>query len=118
MLCLSVIVCGGSLIAKAAPPQKKQPPPVSSVDVLMLSDLHFDPFYDPARMGELKSAPISQWPAILSKPASEGRVGSFAELQSGCGVRGTDSPWPLIVASLREATQRQRAPLFVTVSGD
>lgn len=83
----------------------------------MLSDLHFDPFYDPAKFSELRRAPITQWPAILSKPDSDTRVSAFTELQTGCGVRGADSPWPLILASLREA-RRQPAPLFVTVSGD
>ncbi len=84
----------------------------------MLSDLHFDPFYDPAKIAELRRAPISEWPSILSKPDSANRANSFAELQSECGVRGADSPWPLIVASLREAKQHEPAPVFVTLSGD
>jgi sphingomyelin phosphodiesterase acid-like 3 len=88
------------------------------VDVVMLSDLHFDPFYDPAKFSELRSAPISAWPAILSKPESASRAKNFADLQNECGVRGVDSPWPLVVGSLRQAKQQQPAPLFVTVSGD
>ena len=84
----------------------------------MLSDLHFDPFYDPAKFTELRRAPITEWPAILSMADSATRVSSFSELQSGCGVRGSDSPWPLVLTSLREAKRTQPAPLFVTVSGD
>jgi sphingomyelin phosphodiesterase acid-like 3 len=84
----------------------------------MLSDLHYDPFYDPAKLSELRRAPITEWPAILSKPDSDTRVGTFSQLQSACGVRGADSSWPLVLAALRQAKQRQAAPLFVTVSGD
>ncbi len=84
----------------------------------MLSDLHFDPFYDPAKLSELHHAPIAEWPAILSKPDSATRVSTFSGLQSACGVRGTDSPWPLVLSALRQAKQQQPAPLFVTVSGD
>jgi sphingomyelin phosphodiesterase acid-like 3 len=84
----------------------------------MLSDLHFDPFSDPAKISELRHAAISEWPAILSKPDSATRVSTFSQLQSACGVRGADSPWPLVLAALREAKQQRPAPLFVTVSGD
>jgi sphingomyelin phosphodiesterase acid-like 3 len=84
----------------------------------MLSDLHFDPFYDPAKFTELRHAPITGWAAILSKPDSATRVSAFSELQRACGVRGTDSPWPLVLTALREAKRTQPAPLFVTVSGD
>jgi sphingomyelin phosphodiesterase acid-like 3 len=84
----------------------------------MLSDLHFDPFYDPAKFTELRHAPVAEWPAILSKPDSATRVGAFSELQSSCGVRGSDSPWSLVLTALRQAKQTRPAPLFVTVSGD
>jgi len=92
--------------------------PVQSVDVLMLSDIHFDPFFDPAKIGDLRRDPIAEWPAILSKPDSANRVNVFSQLQSGCAVRGTDSPWALVVSSLHQARQREAAPLFITVSGD
>ena len=98
-------------------PRPQRPTPAGT-DVVMLSDLHFDPFYDPARISELRRAPIAEWPAILSQPESATRVNIFSQLQSACGVRGTDSPWPLVITALREAKQVQPAPLFVTVSGD
>lgn len=109
-------VCAASAVA--APQRRQRRPKPSTVDVLMLSDLHFDPFYDPAKFSELRSAPVSEWPAILSKPESASRAASFTELQSSCGVRGVDSPWSLVVSSLREAKQQEPAPLFGIVSGD
>lgn len=102
--------------AWSAPRPRRSPPPTT--DVVMLSDLHFDPFYDPAKFGELRHAPITQWAAILSKQESATRVSAFSDLQRACGVRGADSPWSLVLTALREARQVQPSPMFVTVSGD
>ena len=84
----------------------------------MLGDIHFDPFYDPAKLAALQREPITRWAAILSGPDSASRVATFTQLQSGCAVRGTDSPWSLVVSAIREAKLQQPKPLFVTVSGD
>ena len=84
----------------------------------MLSDFHFDPLFDPAKLPELRRAPITEWPAILSRPDSATRVSAFSDLQRACGVRGADSPWPLVLSALREVKRVRPAPLFVTVSGD
>jgi sphingomyelin phosphodiesterase acid-like 3 len=83
----------------------------------MLSDLHFDPFHDPAKIGALRRAPTAEWPAILDQPDSDTQLSSFSELQRACSIRGADSTWTLVQSSLREASQ-QPAPLFITVSGD
>jgi sphingomyelin phosphodiesterase acid-like 3 len=92
--------------------------PPGTVDVLMLSDLHFDPFHDPAKIGALRRAPIAEWPAILGKPDSATQLSTFSELQRACSIRGADSTWSLVQASLHEAAQQEPAPLFITVSGD
>lgn len=84
----------------------------------MFSDVHFDPFHDPAKINALRRAPITEWPAILDKPDSATRLSAFTELQRACSVRGADSTWGLVQSSLREAVQQQPAPLFITVSGD
>lgn len=104
------------MTAWCAPRPRRSPP--ASTDVLMLSDPHFDPFFDPAKIPDLRRAPIAEWPAILSRPDSATRVAAFSELQRACGVRGSDSAWPLVVSALRAAKQTQPNPLFVTVTGD
>jgi sphingomyelin phosphodiesterase acid-like 3 len=86
--------------------------------VLMLSDIHLDPFHDPAKFPELRAAPIAEWAAILSSPPSTTQVADFTKLQSTCGARGIDTPAALLEASLRAAHTQQPRPLFVTVSGD
>ena len=36
-----------------------QAPKAETVPVVMLSDIHFDPFHDPAKFEKLRAAPIS-----------------------------------------------------------
>ena len=90
----------------------------STVPVVMLSDIHFDPFHDPAKFTRLREEPVSGWPAVLSGPDSPTRTTDVAALQEACAVRGIDTPWTLLQSSLSEAHKRQPKPLFVTVSGD
>ena len=41
-----------------------------TVPALLVSDIHFDPFHDPARAARLVDAPVSEWNAILAEPPS------------------------------------------------
>lgn len=84
----------------------------------MLSDLHFDPFHDPAKFAQLESSTVDRWAAILSEPDSRTQAEDFAALQKTCKSKGVDTPWPLLKASLADAAAREPQPLFVTVSGD
>lgn len=99
-------------------PVKHRAVPARTASVVMLSDLHFDPLYDPAKVAELRKASVAEWAAILSSPASPSRAERFDVLQTSCHVRGADSPWPLVRVSLQQAKLREPKPLFVTVSGD
>lgn len=90
----------------------------STVPVVMLSDIHFDPFHDPAKFARLRAEPVNRWPVVLSVPDSPTRTTDVAALQEACPVRGVDTPWTLLQASLKEAHRQQPKPLFVTVSGD
>jgi len=99
-------------------PARKHAPPLQTADVVMLSDLHFDPLYDPAKASELRKAPVSEWAAILSRPASPSRAADFNALQTSCKVRGADSAWSLVRASLQYAKLREAKPLFVIIGGD
>ena len=84
----------------------------------MLSDLHFDPYRDPAKVSALRAAPAMQWAKILSDPASVTQTQDYAALQSACHARGVDSSWDLVGSSLKAAHTQDPQPLFVTVSGD
>jgi sphingomyelin phosphodiesterase acid-like 3 len=105
-------------LSLAAPTLHAQAHAAADVPVLMLSDIHLDPFHDPAKLPQLRKAPVAAWQAILDAPPSATQVADFTRLQSTCGARGIDTPPALLEASLKAAQTRQPHPLFVTVSGD
>ncbi|HZL28084.1 MAG TPA: metallophosphoesterase [Acidobacteriaceae bacterium] len=89
-----------------------------SVPVVMLSDIHFDPFHDPAKFDKLRAAPVAEWSKILAEPDSPTQLADATKLARGCGTRGMDTPWVLLESSLAAAHSHSPHPLFVTVSGD
>lgn len=84
----------------------------------MVSDIHLDPFYDPAKAKQLVAAPVSEWAKILSSPDSPGRADSYAALQKTCGAKGEDTSNALFQSSLRAMRSQSAHARFVTVSGD
>jgi sphingomyelin phosphodiesterase acid-like 3 len=94
------------------------PAAAQTVPVLLLSDIHLDPFHDPAKVAQLRAAPVEGWAAILDGPPSATQAADFERLQSGCGARGVDTAEELFASALKAAHAQQAQPLFVTVSGD
>ncbi len=114
LLSLFALLSLTPLAAAAAPPSH----PAATVPVLMLSDIHLDPFHDPAKFAQLRTAPASAWAAILYAPPSPTQAADFASLQSTCGARGVDTPPALLSSALHATHTQQPNPLFVTLSGD
>jgi len=94
------------------------PAPAAPVNILMLSDIHFDPFHDPAKVAQLIGSSAGQWQAVLAAPDSPTQAQDFARLQKTCKAKGVDTPYTLLASSLAAERAQQAAPLFVTVSGD
>jgi sphingomyelin phosphodiesterase acid-like 3 len=92
--------------------------PPANVPVLMLSDIHLDPFHDPAKFSQLRTAPAAAWAAILDGTPSPTQADDFARLQSTCSASGIDTSIEVLNATLIAAQKQQPSPLFVTVSGD
>ena len=90
----------------------------ATILVLMLSDLHFDPFRDPAKVARLAATPVAGWEAILSEPDSSTQAASFAALQSTCSAKSLDTDHALLLASLKAAKAQTTGLKFVTISGD
>jgi sphingomyelin phosphodiesterase acid-like 3 len=91
----------------------------STVSAVMLSDLHLDPFHDPAKVPLLVKAPLEQWEAILRSPDSATQEADFAEVQKTCkGKQTFDSPYALMIGGLLAAKAQAPNAQFVTVSGD
>ena len=88
-----------------------------TIPVLMLSDLHFDPFRNAAKVPKLAAAPTSEWAAILDQPDSEADLKNAAPAQA-CGTKGADSSYALLTSSLKAEKEHAAGARFVTISGD
>ena len=98
--------------------QTRPPLPTATVPVLMLSDLHFDPFRDPAKVAKLAAAPLADWTKILTAPAFDDRAAAYASLEAACRAKGEDSDFDLLSSSLRAEKAAVPKPEFITISGD
>jgi sphingomyelin phosphodiesterase acid-like 3 len=88
------------------------------VQALFVSDIHFEPFWDPVKAERLAAAPVAEWKAILAAPDSSDREGRFAELQETCHAKGEDTSEVLLESSLRAMHEQAGGARFVLVSGD
>jgi sphingomyelin phosphodiesterase acid-like 3 len=88
------------------------------VPALFLSDVHLDPFSDPAKVAKLNDSPAAEWPAILSAPDSPTQAKDFAALQAACPTKGIDTPYVLWRSSLSAIHTDAAQARFVTLSGD
>jgi sphingomyelin phosphodiesterase acid-like 3 len=93
-------------------------PASSGVQVLLVSDVHFDPFRDPAKVPQLAAAPVEQWRSILDSPASPDRDARLAALDKSCHTRGSDTDEALFVASLHAIHAQARNVKFAAMAGD
>jgi sphingomyelin phosphodiesterase acid-like 3 len=89
-----------------------------TISALLVSDIHFDPFHDPAKARQLVDAPVSQWSSILAAPSSPNQQQAFADLQQKCHGRGVDTPYALLRSSLQAMESHESDVKFITVSGD
>ncbi len=103
----------------SAPAQTAPRPETGTIPVLMLSDIHFDPFRDPAKAAKLAAAPVAEWEAILKQPNSPTQAADFAALQKTCGAtKGLDTDHTLFSSALEAARTHAAGAKFVTISGD
>jgi sphingomyelin phosphodiesterase acid-like 3 len=112
--CLFLLV--GAAIAQVIHPA--QQPTKATIPVLLLSDIHFEPFWDPAKAPQLAAAPVSQWRAILASEPSLDHEQRFAALQQTCHARGVDTSFALFDSSLKAMRSQAADAKFVTLSGD
>jgi sphingomyelin phosphodiesterase acid-like 3 len=106
----------GAAFAQSGQPVK--PPAKATVPALLLSDIHFEPFWDPAKVPQLAAAPLSEWNSILAAPPSPGQQQSFSALQQSCHTRGFDTSFALFDSSLKAMRSHAAGVKFVAVSGD
>jgi sphingomyelin phosphodiesterase acid-like 3 len=90
----------------------------STVTALFVSDIHFEPFRDPAKVQQLAAAPVAQWKGILAASDSSDREARFALIEKTCHTRGEDTDFALLQSSLHAIKKHAAGVKFVTVSGD
>jgi sphingomyelin phosphodiesterase acid-like 3 len=116
ILLMCVVLFTSAAVAQSSQPAKQ--PATATVHALLLSDIHFEPFWDPAKAPQLAAAPVSEWKAILSASPSPDREQRFTALQQSCHARGSDTSYVLFDSSLKAMHNHAAGIKFVTVSGD
>lgn len=116
MLQIAFLLFTGASLAQSTHPVA--PPAKVTIPALLLSDIHFEPFWDPAKAPQLAAAPASQWKAILAAAPSPEQQQRFAALQQSCHARGADTSFALFDSSLKAMRAHAAGVKFVTVSGD
>jgi sphingomyelin phosphodiesterase acid-like 3 len=93
-------------------------PATVSITALLVSDVHFEPFWDPAKVPQLAAAPVSGWNEILAASSSPDQAQRFAALQQTCKARGEDTSYTLLTSSLDAMRAQAAGARFITISGD
>jgi len=93
-------------------------PAAATVPALMLSDIHFEPFFDPGKAMQLAAAPVGAWKGILAGAPLADREQRFAALEQTCQTRGEDTSFSLLESSLQAMRKDAAGARFVAVSGD
>jgi sphingomyelin phosphodiesterase acid-like 3 len=113
-LILNVTVC--RTVAQGATVHKATTE--NTVKALFVSDIHFEPFWDPEKAVKLAAAPASDWKRILAAPESADRPERWAAIEKACPTRGEDTTFSLYDSSLRAIRHEAADAGFATVSGD
>jgi sphingomyelin phosphodiesterase acid-like 3 len=104
--------------AQTAAPRATPHASPSPVHVVLISDIHFEPFWDPGKVPQLAAAPPSRWKAIFASAASPDRDAQWAALEQKCPARGSDTAYALYAATLKGIGTIASDAKFITVSGD
>ncbi len=85
---------------------------------LMVSDTHFNPFHDPAKVKQLEATPASGWETIFARGDSPTQTQDFEELRTACKLRGIDTPYSLFASAISAIHRDAAGASFITISGD
>lgn len=104
--------------ASEARAEAKTTAPAETVQALFVSDIHFDPFIDPAKIPLLAEANPSEWAKVLAAAPSVDRSARYAAIQKTCPTRGEDTSYALLNSSLQAIRKEAVGARFATISGD
>jgi sphingomyelin phosphodiesterase acid-like 3 len=117
LLTCAVTAQGGQPVLTNHAAHKAQPAK-AAIPALLISDIHLEPFWDPAKVPQLVAAPVSEWRTIFAAAASPDQQQRFVALQQTCHARGADPSFALFDSSLKAMHRHAADAEFVTVSGD
>jgi sphingomyelin phosphodiesterase acid-like 3 len=117
-LALPILVLSPAL----AQPAPFDPPP-STIPALLISDIHFDPLRDPAKVPLLNAAPLTEWAAILGAPPTPTADADYAAINKSCPIRPLVDPNNQLFQSALVAIHQQafapNSPVrFAVLTGD
>jgi predicted phosphodiesterase len=75
--------------------------------ILVISDIHFNPFYDPSILKQLIAADYTDWEGIFDKS----KVKSYGEYRN-------DTYFPLFKSAMNEMPTIESSPDFIIITGD
>jgi sphingomyelin phosphodiesterase acid-like 3 len=104
-LAIAVAALSPGALADEGPAPPFTPAPGQG-QFLILTDIHFDPFADPALVDRLVAAEVDAWPGI------------FAGGQQAFAQYGSDANYPLMMSALDAAKELLPQPDFVLYAGD
>ncbi len=105
-------------LAALAPAQAEGENGAKTIQALLVSDIHFDPFLDPGKAVRLAAEPVSEWNAILAAPASADAAARWAKVEQACPTRGADTSFVLYRSSLHAISAQASDAKFAIVGGD
>ena len=108
LLCIlcTLLGCSHTPTCFSADPDNNGTPQKSRFFASM-SDIHFDPFYDPTLVDQLIQSEYHNWKTIFSSSSKK-----------GCGTYGADTNYPLLNSALHHAALVAHDAEFVVISGD
>jgi len=115
---LSACVLGLWAFTAQAPAHALNGGSALTIQALFVSDIHFEPFWDPAKAAQLAAAPVAEWNTIFAAPSTADREAQFAQLEKTCHARGEDTSYILLQSSLRAIHAQAAGARFAIVSGD
>jgi hypothetical protein len=95
-----------AILAFLASPVRSLAAPANG-QFLIVSDIHFNPFFDPSLVANLASAPSNRWEPILNRS----RVTSYSPY-------GQDTNWPLLQSALDAVRTTEPHPALLMITGD
>ncbi|MCU1265583.1 MAG: putative acid sphingomyelinase-like phosphodiesterase [Acidobacteria bacterium] len=93
--------------AEAKAPRNTVGPQAATGTAISISDIHFNPFYDPALVDELINADYTKWQGIFAKSKVEGYF-----------VPKQDTNYVLLNSTLANISAQVASPDFIIISGD